>query len=558
MSFRTRTLLVSLALSLLPLSAFALGVRARVLGRLAESWERRADEAALSVEGALEREAASVDRRLDELAAAVATDARLRRALLHGDDSERMYLLEYGSRAMRLTGLSVLQLQDEEGRIRSSGHFRAEHDRLDPLPEALAAVPRELSLARVRAPGGPRLALLRVRQVGLAGSRVWLVGGEMVDAGLLARLTPGPEATLRLRDPWDPARDEPAAGVTGRGPVAVGVAERRVPIPLVGGRPGEQAELVLTYSRAPLREARREFDRWLGAAMAGAVVVSLLLAAWLSARLSAPLADLARRTERLDLERLEAAFPTGREDEIGALARVLDRMTTRLRQSAARLREAERRATLGEIARQVNHDIRNGLTPIRNVFRHLVETAAREPAAVADILRERRGTIESGIGYLETLAAGYARLSPRLTPRPCDVGEAARAVAAADPVRVRLDLPAEIPAVRGEPLALRRILENLVGNALYVASERPAAVRLSARALDGRVRLEVADDGPGLEPRELERIFQDFYTTRPGGTGLGLTVVRRLVADLGGTVRAESRPGRGTRFIVELPVAEGG
>jgi signal transduction histidine kinase len=73
-----------------------------------------------------------------------------------------------------------------------------------------------------------------------------------------------------------------------------------------------------------------------------------------------------------------------------------------------------------------------------------------------------------------------------------------------------------------------------------------------------RVRIEVEDDGPGLAPDELARVFEDFFTTKPGGTGLGLSVARRLANDLGGSLKAESVPGEGSRFSLELPaVGEG-
>ena len=77
-----------------------------------------------------------------------------------------------------------------------------------------------------------------------------------------------------------------------------------------------------------------------------------------------------------------------------------------------------------------------------------------------------------------------------------------------------------------------------------------------APADDGkRVRIDVADDGPGLAPDELARVFEDFYTTKPEGTGLGLSVARRLANDLGGSLKAESLPGEGSRFSLELPAA---
>ena len=96
-------------------------------------------------------------------------------------------------------------------------------------------------------------------------------------------------------------------------------------------------------------------------------------------------------------------------------------MTERLRLGAARLREAERRLATGDLARQVNHDIKNGLVPIRNVLRHLSEVARDDPAALPRVFEERRGTLESSLAYLDTLARNYARLSPAAQPAACDV-----------------------------------------------------------------------------------------------------------------------------------------
>jgi signal transduction histidine kinase len=72
------------------------------------------------------------------------------------------------------------------------------------------------------------------------------------------------------------------------------------------------------------------------------------------------------------------------------------------------------------------------------------------------------------------------------------------------------------------------------------------------------VRITVADTGPGMTQSELDRAFDDFYTTKPGGTGLGLSIVRRLILDLNGTLRVETEPGAGTRVIIELPAAPAG
>jgi signal transduction histidine kinase len=254
-------------------------------------------------------------------------------------------------------------------------------------------------------------------------------------------------------------------------------------------------------------------------------------------------------------------FPARRTDEIGTLARVLQTMTDRLRAGAARLRETERRATTGEIARQVNHDVKNGLVPIRNVVRHLGEVAREDPGQVATIFAERQHTLESGIAYLESLAGNYARLSPRTEREPCDVNAVLREVTrhARDGGRIRVRLHEPLPAVSGDVVALRRVFENLVVNALESLPAEGGTVTVESRTAAGTgataVQVDITDTGHGMTPDEIRLAFEDFHTTRDRGTGLGLSIVRRLVADLGGSVRVESSPGHGSRFRVELPSA---
>jgi signal transduction histidine kinase len=190
------------------------------------------------------------------------------------------------------------------------------------------------------------------------------------------------------------------------------------------------------------------------------------------------------------------------------------------------------------------------------VLRHLSRVAAEDPASLPAVFEERRGTLESSVLYLETLARNYARLTPPIERRACDVNAVVREVArmAESRAPLRLELEPDLPAVTGDELAIRRVLENLVGNAVDSLEGGAGSVTVETRALPaGGVRVAIADTGTGMTREQLDRAFDDFYTTRAGGTGLGLSVVRRLVADLSGTLRVETAPGSGSRFIVELP-----
>jgi len=108
--------------------------------------------------------------------------------------------------------------------------------------------------------------------------------------------------------------------------------------------------------------------------------------------------------------------------------------------------------------------------------------------------------------------------------------------------------------VSADALVLRRVIENLVSNAVDSLDGKTGTVTVSTERAKGTVRVAVSDTGRGMSKAELDRAFDDFYTTKPGGTGLGLSIVRRLVLDSSGTLKVETEPGKGSKFIVEIPI----
>lgn len=573
MSFRVRLLLGLALVALVPLALLALGVRREMTARLGAQYERRVGAVTRVVEQDLVEERALIASRLAALIEAMADDNSLRGALLSGDG--RQYVVNYATRAMRLAGLSMLQIQDERGRILSSGHFSQEFDRLEPeLPALIASAPDGSAIVQARAPDGPFLALVAVDSVQLGARMLSVVGGVAVEQRLLERLARDTLVSIALIAPDDSARRSLDAAefaadtillpyVRTAGEAGGGSA------PLAGASVVlDSARLVVAHPLGELAALRASVDRWFLAALAIVALGALLVAWWLSSRLGAPIGELAAKTERLDLDRLDVNFRTDREDEVGQLSRTLGAMTARLRTSAARLREAERRVAVGEVARQVNHDIKNGLAPIRHVLRHLTQVAREEPSQLPTVYLERQGTIEQSVAYLETLATRYAKLSPKGERRPVDANAVAAEVATAARgragagVEIRTTLAPSLPPVLAEVVVLRRILENLVANAVESLEDAKGEVHVktevvAARSEPARVRITVSDTGSGMTERELARAFDDFFTTRPTGTGLGLSIVRRLVADLDGSLKVETGPGTGSRFTIELPSAAG-
>ncbi len=584
MTFRARLRLAFLAVVLVPMVILALGVRKAVTDRLTAQYERRVDALVSIIREDITQESAAIARILASLRAGFIEDNRLRLALVTPDPSERTFLLDYAGDAMRLTGLSMLQMQDESGRIVSSGHFRNEYDRLEPgLPKLLASIPEGLAFVQARTAEAPFLALARVDSFSFGGKPFTLVGGVAVEPRFFARLARDEELTVSLiypdgvlssaaSPPGQPGAADSAIVESDSGsatPVDRVVGELAVLYidNAVGvGAVAVLARILVTNSLTELEALRRSIDLWFVIALAITALGALFLAGWLSSRISRPLTELAQKTSRIDLDRLDIEFDSGRKDEVGALSRLLGSMTDRLRTSAGRLKEAERRATLGELARQVNHDIKNGLTPIRNVVHHLAQVARRDPHHLPEVFDERQGTLDSGIAYLENLATNYARLYPRLDRRPCDVNDVIRRLigdaqgsVAAD---LRTKLAEGLPLVLADRVVIRRILENLLANALDSLDDGAGLVTISTASVAAgpgagaaSLRIAVADSGRGMTEDEISQIFDDFYTTKDDGTGLGLSIVRRLVMDLNGSIRVESAAGAGSRFVLELPCA---
>ena len=554
MSLRSRVFSVSLLIALLPFALVALGLRRETAAHIAELDRSNLATLTHAIEMGVAESAETLTARLSAIRMLALDDNELRSALL--DRSRTEYLVEYAPQVLALTGLTLLQLHDDSGRILSSGQFRNDYGRVDSsLSDGLRKQPGP-ALVEFRTPLGTGLALATEIEMEIGGERYTWVGGVSTDP-ISWRSGAGGHLQVRLQLPG-----VEAAGMPGRrvGTIALPFLDQGT-----GDARGASIEIWRTLD--PASEALHGIDRWftgyLILAALGAGALALAASVWVSQ----PLRDLAEKTTRVHLRRYRVRFESDRRDEVGELTRFVGGMVDRLQESAVQLQDAERRATLGELARQVHHDVKNGVTPIRNVVRHLSEIEQSDPASLARVFRERSSTLESSLAYLEELAANFARLTPRLERRRIDVNDTLRRIGEALPaipgVELRLRLANGLPAVLADPLGLRRIVENLARNAVDAVGHT-GIVTISSALLEGvpspfdgstAVAIAVTDTGPGLSTEERARIFQHFYTTKPSGTGLGLSIVKRLVADFDGALRIESEPGKGSTFRVILPVA---
>ena len=258
MRFRTRVLVALITVAVVPLIGLALGVRRGMDRRLAMQYEARASGLTGVTRDELTHESESIADRLASLRDAVTQDNRLRLAVALHDATERGYLLDYAGEAMRMTGLSMLQIQDSAGRILSSGHFRNEFDRLEPdLPALLAAAPGGAALVDARTASGPMRVIARTDSLRLAGHRLTIVGGVAVTPASLRALAPDSEFGVALVVDDVTGDANRTAGVVAfpfiGWPAGVADTGRRSILP---------ARFVITHSTGELMALRRSLDQW--------------------------------------------------------------------------------------------------------------------------------------------------------------------------------------------------------------------------------------------------------------------------------------------------------
>ena len=268
--------------------------------------------------------------------------------------------------------------------------------------------------------------------------------------------------------------------------------------------------------------------------------IGLVAAARFTRRIGRPLTELvdaAGRIESSDYSVRVAERERG-GGELQGLSRAFNSMAARL--------EAED-ATRRRLLADVSHELRTPLAVIQGNLEALLDGIyPPDEAHIGPILEETR-VLERLIDDLRTLSLAESGALPlhRETVDPSvlleDVAAAHRARAATTKVELRVDAPAGLPSIDVDPVRMHQVISNLVDNAIRVMPDG-GSITLGARHADGRLSIEVADDGPGIPPDLLPHVFERFAkSTESRGSGLGLAIARAIVAAHGGSIIAHSR-----------------
>ncbi len=409
-----------------------------------------------------------------------------------------------------------------------------------------------------------------------------LLGSLRVATGTIVRIAPTGEVIQGLDAIYGPSRpsptEAPAAESLLRLPEGIDAGDLDT-ISLLGGQQDGGAVGDLAFVAQPLNSdsdtlatsgqlvlvMTSQIDRsaigragpFFLFAASSSLLAALGLSYIVARRLTRPLAAMQSVTDRIAAGDLTARVNVepSQPEELATLGHTINAMATQLDEARA----LERNFLLS-----VSHDLRTPLTSIRGYSEAIADGTAGDPSArhrAAEIIRTESIRLERLVADLLDLARlGSYEFS--LHPRIFDIGAVVANSAeafrpAADDLNIALTVAtAPMTQTVGDPERVGQIIANLMENALKYAT---SAITVTSKVTTTTVEVRVIDDGPGIKPDALGKVFDRLYTTRssPGrgvGTGLGLAIVRELAIAMGGTVFAEVGTSTGTQFVVNLPL----
>jgi signal transduction histidine kinase len=316
----------------------------------------------------------------------------------------------------------------------------------------------------------------------------------------------------------------------------------------------------------PLRrlEIERQIDTLDRQVVFGAVLFSLLGAAigyWLAERIADPINRLSHATRRIARGDLNAHIAVASADELGRLVKDFNRMADDLKRQRADLERTQRLEAWADMARQVAHDIKNPLTPIQLSAEHAQRVNIDRGRPLSPVIDDCVHAILTQVSLLRQISAEFSSFasSPTARPEPTSLPALIEEVVApyrtglASRITIDVSVPVALPLAQIDRTLFARALTNVIENALHAM---PGHGRLTIRATENApvIVVDIIDTGVGMEPDALARMFEPYFSTKATGTGLGLTIAKRNIELIGGTISLSSTRGVGTTVTLTVPI----
>lgn len=285
------------------------------------------------------------------------------------------------------------------------------------------------------------------------------------------------------------------------------------------------------------------------------IIISLVIAK----SISDPIQALNKATESIGKGDFEYKIVTTKKDEIGQLSRAFNRMEKNLKESQEKLAQSERFAALGKLAGFISHELRNPLGVMKNVVYYLdmlgLSKDNPEVKKNLDMLSDEIVKSDKIIGDL----LEFSRIKkPNLRPGNVNaiINEISDRLSIGPDIKLLKELQADLPNIAMDALHIHQVFYNIAQNALQ-AMKKGGTLTIETALAGDFIETYFRDTGIGIPKENFTKIFEPLFSTKPQGTGLGLAICNMFVAGHGGKIEVESEVGKGTTFVVKLPISRG-
>jgi two-component system nitrogen regulation sensor histidine kinase NtrY len=290
------------------------------------------------------------------------------------------------------------------------------------------------------------------------------------------------------------------------------------------------------------------------------LLISVIIAYFLSSYITKSIKQVSDRIKETRLSEINEKIDMGdTPQEISLLVDAYNNLVEELDESASKLAQSEREQAWREMAKQVAHEIKNPLTPMRLTVQSFQRKFDPEDPNIKQKLDEYSKTLIQQIDTMSSVASAFSSFASM----PAQQNETLNVVKI---VQLALEIfnenyitfSSDVPYIitRMDRTQLIRIITNLVKNAIQAIPETESNPMIEVRVFRDSTcaKISVKDNGKGISPEDRHRIFEPKFTTKTSGMGLGLGIIKNIVENYNGTITFESAPGHGTTFLVSLPI----
>ena len=232
-------------------------------------------------------------------------------------------------------------------------------------------------------------------------------------------------------------------------------------------------------------------------------------------------------------------------------------MTHELLSNRKKLIQAEKDSAWRDMARILAHEIKNPLTPIRLSLERLEMKYASKSKNLDDVFSNVTKVIHEEIDNLQSFATEFSKFArlPEAVMKHYNINEQLSEICAPyqTELKINLKLEEKLPLLFADKIQIKQVLENLIQNSIN-ASKEDFNITINTNFIDSNINISIQDNGHGINAKDINEIFNPYFTKSRGGTGLGLAIVKRIIENHGGSINVESQIGIGTTFNLSFPI----